>query len=307
MFDQKKEALFYEKSDNEPRLWHRGENVHCFLCPRDCRIKNGSVGYCGVRQNIDGKLYSLIYNIVSSIANDPIEKKPLYHFHPGTRVLSVGTYGCNMKCGHCQNWQIAHADISNEKLSYHKIAPEDLIKLAKKYNSSGIAWTYNEPTIWFEYAFEGAKLAKVNNLYTVWVTNGYTSIPPLEMIAPYLDAYRVDIKGFTDEAYIKLANVYDFTHILKAAKKAKELGIHVECVTNVIPTINDDEKQLKDIAEWITKELGSETPWHVTRFFPYFEFSYLEPTPLETLKMAEKIGHDAGLKYVHLGNAPKNI
>ncbi|OGC24180.1 AmmeMemoRadiSam system radical SAM enzyme [candidate division WOR-1 bacterium RIFOXYC2_FULL_37_10] len=289
-----KEALFYEK---------QGEGkVHCLLCPRDCKIKNGNVGYCGVRKNVDGKLYSLIYNVVSSIANDPIEKKPLYHFYPGTYVLSVGTYGCNMLCGHCQNWHIAHAKPAQEELFAREISPFKLIELAKQYKSSGIAWTYNEPTIWFEYAFEGARLAKENNLYTVWVTNGYITIPPLEMIAPYLDAYRVDIKGFTNESYMKLANVPDFKPILAAAKRAKELGLHVECITNIIPTINDDEKQLSDIANWIKNELGAETPWHVTRFFPYLEFSSFLPTSIEKIKIAEQLGLAAGLKYVHLGN-----
>lgn len=290
-----KEALFYKKLDNN--------SVQCELCPWNCKISSGNFGYCGVRQNIDGKLYTLIYNVVSSIANDPIEKKPLYHFHPGTKVLSVGTFGCNMRCGHCQNWQIAHVNLRSDKVKGEEITPQMLVDLCKKYGSPGIAWTYNEPAIWFEYAYEGAKLAQKNNLYTVWVTNGYVNIPPLDMIGPYLDAFRVDIKGFTNESYRKLAKIKDFKPILEAAIHAKKKwNMHVECITNVIPTLNDDEKQLSDIAQWIKNELGTETPWHVTRFFPYLDYAHLYPTPIETLERARDIGIKAGLKYVYLGN-----
>ncbi|KAF0133909.1 MAG: pyruvate formate lyase activating enzyme [Candidatus Saganbacteria bacterium] len=290
-----KEALFYEKLSNN--------NVRCELCPRNCQIPPEGVGYCGVRINKGGTLYTLIYGVVSSIANDPIEKKPLFHFHPGTRVLSLGTYGCNMRCGHCQNWQIAHVFYANQKIDAQIISPEQLIALAKKENTAGIAWTYNEPVIWFEYALDGAKLAKQAGLYTVWVTNGYINIPPLDMISPYLDAFRVDIKGFTKESYLKLAKVPDFEPILKAAVHAKKnLKMHVECITNVVPTINDDEPQLRAIAKWIKNDLGADTPWHVTRFFPHLDFSYLDPTPIETLLKARNIGIEEGLQYVYLGN-----
>ncbi|MBI5700719.1 AmmeMemoRadiSam system radical SAM enzyme [Candidatus Saganbacteria bacterium] len=290
-----KEALFYRQIENNM--------VHCSLCPWECKIAPDQVGFCGVRQNLGDKLFSLIYNVVSSIALDPIEKKPLYHFHPGTKVLSVGTFGCNMRCGHCQNWQISHVNLKKDKVTIEEITPEKLISLAKEYNSQGIAWTYNEPTIWFEYCLEGAKLAKKNNLYTVWVTNGYINIEPLDMIGPYLDAYRVDIKGFNNNFYGKLAKIRDFEPILKATIHAKKvLKMHVEIITNIIPTMNDGDKQLNGIANWIKTELGEDIPWHVTRFFPYLEYAHLYPTPIETLERAKQIGIDAGLKFVHIGN-----
>ena len=292
-----KEALLYKEIG--------GGKVHCYLCPRDCKINKGGVGYCGVRQNIDGKLYTLIYNVVSSIANDPIEKKPLYRFHPGTMVFSVGTYGCNMRCGHCQNWQIAHVVYAKQKLPSEHITPEQLIEMAKKEGSAGIAWTYNEPCIWLEYSLDGAKLAKQAGLYTVWVTNGYMHTETIDLMGPYLDAFRVDIKGFTNEFYMKLAKVPDFQPILKATIHAKKKwNMHVECITNIIPTLNDDEAQLKGIAKWIVKELGPEIPWHVTRFIPYLDYAHLPPTPVETLKKAKEIGLKEGLRYVYIGNVP---
>ncbi|MBU0671958.1 MAG: AmmeMemoRadiSam system radical SAM enzyme [Candidatus Margulisbacteria bacterium] len=293
-----KEAMFYEKlPDNK---------VKCTLCPWFCKIAQGKVGICGVRQNIEGKLYSLIYAKVSSVAADPIEKKPLFHFYPGTKVLSLGTFGCNMRCGHCQNWQIAHVKLGQAKdpqLEY--LPPENLVELAKQNNCQGIAWTYNEPIVWFEYSYEGAKLAKAAGLYTVWVTNGYVTFEALDTIAPYLDAFRVDVKGFNQDFYTKLAKIRDFKPVLEAAERAKKKwDMHVEIVTNIIPTMNDDEAQLKGIADWIVKKLGPETPWHVTRFMPYLEYSHLPPTPISTLEKARQIGLDAGLQFVYLGNVP---
>jgi len=288
------EALFYEPIGDK--------KVHCFLCPHDCKIIPEKFGVCGVRQNINGKLFTHIYGKVSSIANDPIEKKPLYHFHPGTMVMSVGTIGCNMKCGHCQNWTISHIT-AKDSISLQTISPKELVQIAIQNKSAGIAWTYNEPTIWFEYCLDGAKLAKKRGLYTVWVTNGYINIPPLDMIGPYLDAYRVDIKAFNNDVYRKLCKIPDFKPVLESAVRAKKKwNMHVEIVTNIIPTINDDDKQLKHIAGWISNSLGPETPWHVTRFFPYLDYKHLPPTPIETLKRAKEIGLAAGLKNIHIGN-----
>lgn len=308
MGSELKEATLYETLPDG--------KVHCFLCPWHCRIAKDKGGFCGVRQNIDGKLYTLIYGKVSSLAADPIEKKPLLHFHPGTRVLSLGTYGCNMRCGHCQNWQISHVvmvkGLEKGKTYFIErepatelIPPERLVELARENDCQGIAWTYNEPTIWFEYAYEGAVLAKKAGLYTAFVTNGYITPEGLDTIGPYLDAYRVDVKGFTNDFYFKLAKIKDFTPVLEAAERAKKKwDMHVEVITLVIPTMNDDEAQLKGIAEWMVKELGPETPWHVTRFVPYLEYDHLPPTPVETLEKAQKIGREAGLKFVYVGNVP---
>jgi pyruvate formate lyase activating enzyme len=288
-----KEAMFYEKLNNEV--------VRCTLCPRYCIVKHNQRGYCGTRLNKDGLLYAVDYGVVSSIANDPIEKKPLFHFYPGSLVLSLGTFGCNLRCPGCQNWQIAHIDPDDRP----NLTPDECIALAVKEHSKGIAWTYNEPTVWFEYTYDTAKLAKEKGLYTVYVTNGYINQEALDTIVPYLDAYRVDVKGFTEEAYSKIAKIKDFKPILSNAIRAKKYwGIHVEIVTNVTPTINDDELQLKNLALWIKEELGPDTPWHVTRFVPHYELQDLYATPVKTLERAYEIGRESGLRYVYIGNVP---
>ncbi|MBI4743516.1 MAG: AmmeMemoRadiSam system radical SAM enzyme [Actinobacteria bacterium] len=292
-----KEALLYEKLEEN--------KVKCFVCPRYCVIKDERLGYCGVRLNKEGALYTLIYNLCSSVAVDPIEKKPVFHYHPGSLVLSLGTVGCNLRCIHCQNWQIAHVRFKDKSSDLTALTPSQTVKMAKEYKCEGVAWTYNEPTIWLEYTLDSAKLCKENNLYTVYVTNGYITSEALDLIGPYLDVYRVDVKGFTNEFYKKLANVKDFSPILKAAAYAKEKWkAHVEIVTNIIPTMNDDEAQLRGIARWIKESLGSETPWHVTRFMPYLKLSHLEPTPVKTLEFAQKIGYEEGLRFIYVGNIP---
>ena len=302
--------MFYEKLD--------GMKVKCGLCPRRCNILPDKSGYCGVRKNEGGVLYTLIYGKVSSVNLDPIEKKPLFHFHPGSMCLSLGTLGCNMRCIHCQNWEIAHVVLVeglHEQKVYNLltedrteiISPEKAIEMALEAGAEGIAWTYNEPTIWFEYTYDCAKLAKANGLYTVYVSNGYITPEALDTIGPYLDAFRVDIKGFTKDFYQKLARVSNFETILEATKRSKDKwNMHVEIITLIIPGWNDDEKQLRDIASWIKNNLGENTPWHVTRFVPYLELKDIHVTPIETLEKARRIGFDAGLKYVYIGNVPGN-
>lgn len=292
-----KECILYEKLDNN--------KVKCHVCPWQCVIGPGKAGYCCVRLNEGGKLYAITYAKVSSMAADPIEKKPLFHFYPGSRAFSLGSLGCNFRCIHCQNWEIAHAKPAAQEPGVTELPPEEEIRLTKKYACQGIAWTYNEPTIWLEYTLDSAKLCKKENLYTVYVTNGYATAESLDEIGPYLDAYRVDVKGFTKEFYKKLAKVGKFEYVLEAAIRAQaKWHMHVEIVTNVIPTMNDDDEQLKGIAEWIRDNLGDKTPWHVTRFIPYLELSHLYPTPVETLERARQIGFEAGLKFVYIGNVP---
>lgn len=291
-----KEALLQERE---------GERVRCRLCPWLCLIADGKRGVCGVRLNQGGTLYSLIYGKVSSAAVDPIEKKPLFHFYPGSQVYSLGTFGCNMRCKHCQNWQISCVSpaIDDDRLA--ELPPEKAVKMAQSYGCQGIAWTYNEPTIWFEYTLDSARLARSENLYTVYVTNGYITLEALDMIGPYLEAFRVDVKGFTKEFYRDLAKIPNHERILEAAVYAKKhWGMHVEVVTNIIPTMNDDEPQLTALAQWIASDLGSETPWHVTRFIPQFELTHLPPTPVATLERARDIGLKAGLDFVYVGNIP---
>jgi pyruvate formate lyase activating enzyme len=255
-----------------------------------------------MRVNRDGKIFAMNYAEVSSMAPDHIEKKPLFHFFPGTYAFSLGTWGCNFHCKGCQNWEISCVDIPRVS---QQLLPEREIELTKNYNCQGIAWTYNEPAIWLEYTLDSAKLAKKNNLYTVYVTNGYATPEALDAIGPWLDAWRVDVKGFTDAFYRQLAKIPHWRGILDVARRAKEKWhMHVEVVTNVIPTMNDDEEQLRSIASWIRDNLGELTPWHVTRFHPLHEFTHLSATPLATLERAHEIGKQAGLKFVYLGNVP---
>lgn len=287
-------ALFYKKID--------GEHIRCTLCPNDCVIKDGQFGFCGVRKNIDGTLYSLIYNKLSSMAIDPIEKKPLYHFYPGSKVFSVGTVGCNMRCKHCQNWQIAHTDISSSNRYLEELMPKELVQMAVKKKCKSIAFTYNEPTIWFEYTLDCAKLAKEQGLHTVYVTSGWIHQEPLNMIAPYLDAYSLDIKGFTDEFYKEIANKPSFKPVLESAVNVKNKGIHLEIVTNIIPGYNDDFDQISNLCGWIVKELGDDTPLHLTACHPAYKMNKIKSTSLSTLEGLYKVAKDVGLKYVYLGN-----
>jgi len=244
----------------------------------------------------------LNYAVVSSAAVDPVERKPLFHFFPGSQVFSLGTWGCNFHCRDCQNWEIAVAQPARES---QIISPQDAVNLARRYNCGGIAWTYNEPSVWFEYTLDSARLARENNLYTIYVTNGYLSPEALDTIGPFLDAWRVDIKGFSDAFYRKLAKIHRWQGILDVAKRAKDKwDMHVEVVTNIIPTMNDDDEQLKGIADWIYSELGGLTPWHVTRFYPHHNLNHLPPTPITTLERALEIGRKAGLKFIYAGNVP---
>jgi pyruvate formate lyase activating enzyme len=287
-----REALLYDRLPDG--------RVRCNVCQWRCLINPGKMGVCRMRVNRDGKLYTMNYAEASSVAVDHIEKKPLFHFFPGSFALSLGTWGCNFHCKHCQNWEISCVDIPPGS---QQLLPQREIELARHYNCGGIAWTYNEPTVWFEYTLDSARLAKQNGLYTVYVTNGYITPEALDTIGPYLDAWRVDVKGFSDNFYRQLAKISGWRGILDVAKRAKEKwGMHVEVVTNVIPTMNDDEEQLQGIATWIRDNLGELTPWHLTRFYPMHNLTYLPATPVATLEKAYGIGRKAGLKFVYLGN-----
>ncbi len=291
------EALLYEKLPES--------RVQCNTCQWRCRIGPDKMGVCRMYKNQDGILYNLNYAQVSSANADPIEKKPLFHFFPGSLAFSLGTLGCNFHCKHCQNWEISGPDSDTMTRSCQYISPEEAVSLAKNFHCRGIAWTYNEPSIWFEYTLDSAKLARENNLYTVYVTNGYLTTAALDVIGPYLDAWRVDIKGFSDVFYRDLAKVKRWQDILTVTKRAKvKWDMHIEVVTNIIPTMNDDDKQLNGIATWIKNELGDLTPWHVTRFYPHHHMQHLPATPLATLEHACEIGKKAGLKFVYTGNVP---
>jgi pyruvate formate lyase activating enzyme len=278
--------------------------VQCNVCQRKCIIKDGEKGYCKTRENIKGELYSLIYGKVASFSVNPIEKKPIYHFYPGSQWLSLGSLGCNFFCPGCQNWEIAHIIRGEMKMrDTQYISPEGSINMAKRYHCIGISWTFNEPTIWLEYTLDSAKIAKKNNLYTNYVTNGYITEEALDTIGPYLDIFRVDIKGFSQKTYKKIANIQDFRGILKVVKRARmKWKMHIEIVTNVIPGYNDNQLEIKELAKWIRDELGKETPWHITRFYPCLDLSYLKPTPISQMESFREIGLESGLLYVYLGN-----
>ena len=287
-------------------LWHaEGDAIRCELCPHACLIGADHVGVCGVRRNIDGTLVALTYGRVSSAAVDPIEKKPVFHYRPGTLVFSVGSVGCTMRCGHCQNWQISRATVDGGML--HDLPPEQVVHLALANGCAGVAFTYNEPVIQAEYVHDTARLAHDAGLYAVMVTNGYITTAGLDYLAGSIDVWRVDVKGMTAEAYRHLCRVPSVEPVLRAAERAKQVhGMHVEVVTNVVPGVNDDDEQLTALAAWIATELGEETAWHITRFFPYLEFADIPATPLDTLRRARRIGLDAGLRHVYLGNVSES-
>ncbi|WGI16658.1 AmmeMemoRadiSam system radical SAM enzyme [Methanonatronarchaeum sp. AMET-Sl] len=288
----KKEAMFYEeRSDGK---------VKCNLCNHRCVVKIGEAGLCGVRENNDGKLYTLVYNAVSSRNVDPVEKKPLYHYHPGSRVFSLGSVGCNFQCLNCQNYTIARAKPSEVYLE--DMTAEKSVSIAKKNMCEGIAYTYNEPTVWYEFNYESAKKAKELGLFTVYVTNGYMTSKALKKISPYLDAANVDIKSFNGEDFYKEVSSAKFKPVLETCKEMKKQDIHLEITYLVIPGYNDTESQFKKLGDWVVDEVGDETPIHLSRFYPAHKMMDVEPTSIKKLERAHEILTDKGVKYVYLGN-----
>lgn len=285
-----KEASLYEKINGK---------VKCSVCAHLCKISEGKKGICNTRENRGGKLYTLIYNSVSSMASDPIEKKPLYHFHPGTMVFSLASLSCNFRCAHCQNFGISFSDIKEGMTT--EVTPEESIKLTKKHKCEGIAWTYNEPTIWFEYTYNGGKLAKHEGLYTVYVTNGYLSRESLKTIAPYLDAANVDVKAFTNDFYKKICGA-ELEPVLETCESMKKIGIHIELTYLIIPTQNDSEEEIKNFANWVAGSVGRDTPVHFSKFHPEHLTTVNYETPMETLEKAYNIAKAAGIEYVYIGN-----
>ncbi len=288
-----KEASFYKTLNNN--------QVQCQLCPHFCTIKEGERGSCNVRENQKGKLYSLVYGKAIATAVDPIEKKPLFHFMPGTFSYSISTMGCNFHCQFCQN-----SDISQPgKEIYGKhIEPKQIVEQALENDCQSIAYTYTEPTIFYEYALDTAKLAKEQGIKNIFVTNGFINPEPLKEISPYLDAANIDLKSFNDSFYKKLVGAR-LQPVLDSIKLYNELKIFLEITTLIIPKKNDSDKELKQIAEFIA-EIDNNIPWHVSRFHPMYNLQDSEITPEKTLLKAIKIGKKAGLKYIYAGNLPGN-
>ncbi len=291
------EALLYTKNQDK--------SVDCFLCCHHCHIKNGTYGICAVRLNKEGTLYSLSYGKVVAANIDPIEKKPLYHFLPGSKSYSIACVGCNFQCGFCQNWQISQAKVAKElSLFEYRLNPQKIVEAAISDNCPSISYTYTEPTIYFEFAFETAKLAKEKGLKNVFVTNGYLSKESLEMIKPYLDAANVDLKSFREDFYRKICKA-SLKPVLDNIALMKKVNIWIELTTLLIPGKNDSKEEIKDIAEFIAN-LDKDTPWHISAFHPDFEFSELPPTSLKSLESAFDIAKKKGIKYVYLGNVYDN-
>jgi pyruvate formate lyase activating enzyme len=280
-----------------------GERIRCGLCPHACLIAEGARGVCGARGVVGGRLRALTYGLVSSVAVDPIEKKPVFHYRPGSAVASFGSVGCTMRCGHCQNWQISRPKGADGSVGVQEISPAEAVEFAVASGAEGVAFTYNEPIIWLEWILDTGRLAREAGLFVVMVTNGYVTAEGLDAFAEVADVWRVDIKAFSAGPFKQLCHVSRPEAVREQAVRAKRgHGMHVECVTNVVPTINDSDDELHAIATWIASDLGTDTPWHVTRFTPYLEFSHLPATPLATLERAREIGREAGLDFVYLGN-----
>jgi pyruvate formate lyase activating enzyme len=290
------EAYLYEYlTDNK---------VKCNLCHHRCVIKDGRRGICGVRENRQGSLKTLVYGTIVARHIDPIEKKPLYHFFPGTLSYSIATVGCNFKCLFCQNADIAQMPADGKGLIVgDPFTPEEVVTAAIKGGCKSISYTYTEPTVYFEFAYDTAKLANEKGIQNIFVTNGYMTAEALDMIGPYLNAANVDLKAFSKDFYKTYCGA-KLGHVKETLTLMKSLGVFIEVTTLIIPGLNDNKNELEQLAQFLKDSLGSETPWHISRFHPTYKLTDRPPTPLETLVMARDIGIEAGLRYVYTGNVP---
>ena len=292
------EAYLYEPVEDQ--------KVKCNLCSHRCVIKEGRRGICAVRENRSGTLMTLVYDKAIARHVDPIEKKPLFHFLPGTLSYSIATVGCNFRCQFCQNADIAQMPVDHKGVIMgDAVTPQEVVAAAEKSNCRSISYTYTEPTIFFELAYDTAKIAHERGIRNVFVTNGYMTAEALEMIEPYLDAANVDLKAF-NERYYKDLCAARLKHVQATLKRMKSYGIFVEVTTLIVPGLNDDRTELKELAEFITHDLGTDTPWHISRFHPTYKLTDRPPTPVKILTEAREIGLNAGLKYVYTGNVPGN-
>jgi len=287
------EAMLYERLENK--------KINCCLCARRCLINEGGPGFCLVRRNEGGTLFTLVYGKAISACIDPISKKPLAHFNPGAAVMSIATVGCNFRCKFCDNWMISQ----EKEIAGHDFPPEEVVKATRDNNCQGISYTYTEPTIFFEYAYDTAKLAKQVGFFNTFVTNGYMTPEAVKTIAPYLDAATVDFKGGADpEFYKTFSAVPSVEPIFVALKEMRRNDIHIELTNLVVPKVGDSIPQMKALAAWVKDNLGKDTPLHLLRFHPDYQLTTIQSTPLETLEKAYVAARDAGLNYVYIGNVP---
>lgn len=290
------EAFLYESLADK--------KVKCNLCNHRCEIKIGRRGICNVRENRDGKLETLVYGKLIAQHIDPIEKKPLFHFYPGSQSYSVATVGCNFKCRFCQNADIAQMPSNYDgMITGTEVAPDTIVQLAERKGCKTISYTYTEPAVYFEFSYDTARLAHEKDIKNVFVTNGYMTSEALQMISPYLDAANVDLKAFSDDFYKKYCSA-KLEPVKRTLKMMKSLNIFLEVTTLLIPGLNDDMEELNSLARFICTELGPEVPWHISRFHPTYKLLDRPPTPVDTLLEAREIGLQAGLRYVYTGNIP---
>lgn len=287
------EALWYESL--------AGGLVHCQLCPNSCRLPEGQIGVCRVRKNIGGRLYSLSYGQIASVHVDPIEKKPFFHVLPGRTAFSLATPGCNMRCLFCQNWEISQA--FPWEVQTTATTPEEVVNAALRSGAQAIAFTYSEPTIFYEYMLDIAKLAKAKGLKTLVVSNGYIEPGPLKALLPFIDAYKVDFKAFDPEFYTQLTGG-SLEPVLRTMKIIREQGVWLEIVNLLVTGQNDSEEAVRELARWVKENLGDEVPLHFSRFHPMHKLQNLPPTPVERVLRAREIALEEGLKYVYAGNIP---
>ncbi|MBT4512120.1 MAG: AmmeMemoRadiSam system radical SAM enzyme [Chloroflexi bacterium] len=287
------EAMLYDKLTDD--------RVRCYLCAHHCTISDGKKGICHVRENNGGTLNTLVYGRTIAQNIDPIEKKPFYHFHPGSSSYSIATPGCNFRCDWCQNADISQMPREQDIIMGKEAKPEDIVAAAHNSGCRSIAYTYTEPTVFFEYTLDTSKLAHDAGIANAYVSNGYMTKEMLDIYHPYLDAINIDLKSFSEETYKKYIGA-KLQPVLESLKTIKQYEIHLEVTTLIIPTINDDPSELRDLAQFIAQELGIETPWHISRFHPMHKMPDVPPTPPETLLMAREIGEEQGLRFVYLGN-----
>jgi len=289
-----KEALYYQSAGNG--------RVACLRCPHGCVIPEGGRGFCRVRENKDGKLYNIVYGQPCAVHIDAIEKKPLFHVLPGSKSFSIATVGCNLRCKFCQNWQISQA--RPEQVQSVTMLPEDIVKRAQRTGCLSIAYTYTEPTVFFEYTLDTSILAEKQGVKNVMHSNAFINPQPLRRLCEHMHAANVDLKAFREDFYQKICagNLRTVLESLRIIKN--ETPVWLEITTLVIPTLNDDYKDMEKMCTWINKNLGPEVPLHLSRFFPHYKLTSLPPTPVSTLERARNIAHDCGLQFVYIGNLP---
>ncbi|MGA2185572.1 MAG: AmmeMemoRadiSam system radical SAM enzyme [Bryobacteraceae bacterium] len=287
------EARYYEKLPNR--------KIRCKLCPRECVIDDRERGYCGVRENHGGTYYTLVHSRICAAHIDPVEKKPFFHYAPGTLAFSVATAGCNVNCRMCQNWDISQ--VRPEQVHATRIPPRDLVELARQYRCPSVAYTYSEPVVFYEYMVDAARAARAAGIRSIVVTGGFVQQDPLRELCGYVDAVKVDLKGITEKFYKEVVNG-ELKPVLNALVSLRKQGMWTEIVYLVVPTLNDSDQEFRELARWVKSELGTDVPLHFSRFHPEYLLKNLPVTPLKTLERAKAAADAEGLHYVYLGNVP---